>query len=365
MSRAFNSFGLVLSGGGARGAYEVGVAKYLADHNYVPAAYSGASIGALNAVFLGTAPSFQEGVNRLEGIWSSIRHEEVVKLNNSMFAFGLLHAMFTRAVLRRPELLALQSLLDLAAEHSKYVGTIAQISSMLRRNPLYAKLQEGLLDNGFLRTLLERELSLDRSGYAAPIWISAYPSKGTTHDILAYVLSSAGIKDNPESEYFELGQIAREERLSLVLASAAIPVVYSSQIIQGKRYIDGGVGGRRTARGNTPLAPLAAAGMKYCIVVNLSDGSMFNRHEYPETTIIEVRPETTLHPDGVMSSLLDFRTERIQNLIALGYEDTRRCISNALLSVELVHEGRRSAYARDEAIRKLDHDGFDEMMKRI
>nr|WP_232381060.1 patatin-like phospholipase family protein [Paenibacillus tianjinensis] len=341
------------------------MAKYLADQNYIPAAYAGASIGALNASFLGTASTFQAGVKHLEQIWGSIQSNDVVKLNKGLFVFGFLHALFKRSLQSRPELALVNPLLQLAADSSRFFGRLGQVSRLLSDNPLYSNLQKGLLDDGFLRNLLEEELALYRVEHAAPIWISAYASQGTVDDILAYLLSNLGIKDNPDSEYFKLSEIDEKQRLSVILASAAIPVVYGSHIVEGKRYIDGGVGGERTARGNTPLAPLVASGCRQCIVVNLSDGAMFNRHDFPDTVIIEVRPETSIHPDGMLSSLLDFREDRIKDLISMGYSDAERCIGNALLALNLVQDGRRSTLIRDESIRRLENDGFDEMLKKL
>jgi len=43
-----NKLGIVLSGGGAKGAYEVGFLKYLAEEGIQADAIAGTSIGALN-----------------------------------------------------------------------------------------------------------------------------------------------------------------------------------------------------------------------------------------------------------------------------------------------------------------------------
>ncbi len=67
--------GLVFSGGGGKGAYEIGVWKYMHEQGldrYVKAV-SGTSVGALNAaLFVGS--SFE----RAEKIWESIRPEFIL-----------------------------------------------------------------------------------------------------------------------------------------------------------------------------------------------------------------------------------------------------------------------------------------------
>lgn len=76
--------GLVLSGGGARGAYQVGVLKGISEillkHNLNPniRLYTGVSAGAINAAFLAThADDFHRGVDRLLELWSDLSHEQV------------------------------------------------------------------------------------------------------------------------------------------------------------------------------------------------------------------------------------------------------------------------------------------------
>jgi NTE family protein len=44
--------GLVLSGGRAKGAYQAGILRYMAEQNIQPAMVSGTSIGALNAAII-------------------------------------------------------------------------------------------------------------------------------------------------------------------------------------------------------------------------------------------------------------------------------------------------------------------------
>jgi NTE family protein len=69
--------GLVLPGGGARGAYQVGVLHaisdvLLGDRNPFPVVV-GASVGAINAVAVAChARNFGAGVERLVDLWSDI-----------------------------------------------------------------------------------------------------------------------------------------------------------------------------------------------------------------------------------------------------------------------------------------------------
>lgn len=365
MSLDVPAFGLVLSGGGARGAYEVGAAQYLASQNLIPSAYAGASIGALNGVFLAGAPSFRDGVDRLTEVWESLRIEEIVKINKQFVLLGLVHAAVKRGKVLHPELAVLDEMLGLLTSEIKWMKDVRNISKIIAENPLFAKLQQGVLDNQFLYNLLKEELGINELESATPIWVSAYPSKGMTRDLLEYLVAGAGFRDTDESHYFLLNELHADDRLAAVLASASIPLVYSQQTVNGQKYVDGGMGCAISSRGNTPLTPLVKAGYRYCIVVHLSDGAMFNRHDFPDTTIIEVRPAESLHPGGLLPSMFDFRPERVQELIRQGYADAQRCVGQALQAILLVHAGKYSAQLRDHSMEKLRNDGFDEAMKLL
>lgn len=69
--------GLVLSGGGGRGAYQAGVYKYLTEVGYIPQVVSGTSVGAINAVALGCGLN----ADQLIALWKTINVGKVMKYN--------------------------------------------------------------------------------------------------------------------------------------------------------------------------------------------------------------------------------------------------------------------------------------------
>src|SRR4051794_39294521 len=83
---ADNAHGLVLTGGGARGAYQAGVIQGLAE---IAAArgvgmpfrvVTGASAGAINASFVAaTAAEFHEASHDLSKFWSQLRTKDVFR----------------------------------------------------------------------------------------------------------------------------------------------------------------------------------------------------------------------------------------------------------------------------------------------
>jgi NTE family protein len=107
MSQASQKIGLILTGGGARAAYQVGVLKAIAE--FLPRrAHSpfqvicGTSAGALNAVTLAVnAQHFRKGVRYLLGIWvnahvSDIYRSDIsgVAKNSGRWLAGLVLSVF-------------------------------------------------------------------------------------------------------------------------------------------------------------------------------------------------------------------------------------------------------------------------------
>ena len=73
---------LVLSGGGARAAYQVGCLRAVSKAlpNYRPQILTGVSAGAINATHLAAFQgSWQESVEALVGLWQQMRTEKVYR----------------------------------------------------------------------------------------------------------------------------------------------------------------------------------------------------------------------------------------------------------------------------------------------
>jgi len=68
---------LVLQGGGALGAYQVGVYQALAEAGIAPDWVVGTSIGAINAALIAGGPA-HEGLDRLRAFWKRIEHGRMI-----------------------------------------------------------------------------------------------------------------------------------------------------------------------------------------------------------------------------------------------------------------------------------------------
>lgn len=67
---------LVLSGGGARGAFQVGVWNYLLEKGWDPDLICGTSVGAINAVAIGSGMPLE----KLMHIWKTLNHRSAYRL---------------------------------------------------------------------------------------------------------------------------------------------------------------------------------------------------------------------------------------------------------------------------------------------
>ena len=77
MSHNGRSRALVLSGGGGRGAYHVGVLRFLEEHEWFPNVVAGTSIGAVN----GAALASGHNAHSLWALWRQLRTKDVQKAN--------------------------------------------------------------------------------------------------------------------------------------------------------------------------------------------------------------------------------------------------------------------------------------------
>lgn len=72
---------LVLSGGGGRGAYHIGVLQFLEEHDWIPDIIVGTSIGAVN----GAAIASGHNARSLKALWRRLKTKDVQKLNINPF----------------------------------------------------------------------------------------------------------------------------------------------------------------------------------------------------------------------------------------------------------------------------------------
>lgn len=336
------SVGIVLSGGGAKGAYHVGVVKALAELGVKVDAVSGASIGALNGAILASSPDLRTAAQRLHAVWEELAVESPLQANMAGY-FKMLSA--AGASLKAP---LFARLLSSSVKLLPGVGLPARVASHLLFDALVDKLlkltganeaEDSLLTTKPLKGLMDQYLCLDELRNGLPLYVSAYETEGIDTDLLALLVADLGFGDNKGSTFFHVQSLDLEQQKTALLASAAIPFLFAAQSLDGKQYTDGGQGGWRSVQGNTPIQPLLDAGYNSVIVTHLSDGSLWSRSQFPDATILEVRPQRSISRSdgfgGGLNDLLGFSADSIRSLIEQGYEDTVKCVQPVKSALEV------------------------------
>ena len=230
---------LVLTGGGARAAYQVGVLKAAAEllpkraHNPF-SIITGTSAGAVNAVALGaSANNFRLAVKKVERIWSNLHVEQVYKAGYRDLCGAVLRlvaSLFHQGIgLRKP-------------------------LSLLNSDPL-AELLSQVIDFGDLERRLEGGL-LDAIGVTA----SSYASG----ESVTFYQSNLGGNILPEWRQARRRGVATRLGINHLLASSAIPTLLPAARIGDAYYGDGAL---------RQVAPISAAihlGAERIMVVGVS-----------------------------------------------------------------------------------------------
>jgi NTE family protein len=228
--------GLVLSGGGARGACQVGVLNAIADllpnrRNPFPVIV-GASVGAINAAAIACqACDYKAGAKRLVDLWSKIHACDVYRTDlASIFACG-----------------------------SRWLLSLT-LGGLGIANP------KSFLDNEPLERLLSRELDLPL--IAKAIEDRALRAIGITAS--SYARGSAVTFIEGDREITEWQRARREGshcRITIdhLMATLALPFMFSARCIGSEYFGDGSL--RLTA----PLSPAIRMGADRILVVGIRD----------------------------------------------------------------------------------------------
>jgi len=334
---AASKTGLVLSGGGAKGAYQVGILKALQELGTSVDMVAGASMGALNGAVLACAPSLPEGVRRLENLWNTLAEESPLKANVPAYlkllsAVGLqwglpvFGGLFSKLLRETPGL----------AQGMQHFWPMLGINSS----------DSALLSDAPLKALMEEYLDTSTLAGGIPLYVSVYESHGGLSDLAACMAAEAGLSDTAPSQFLHVQSLPEAQQREALLASAAIPLLYAARCVDNTRYSDGGQGGWQKAQGNTPIKPLIQAGCSQVIVTHLTDGALWSRHDFPDTTVLEIRPQSDFVRNstlfGATQDLLGFNASRIPVWMEQGYEDTLDCVKRVQKAVHARNALRQS-----------------------
>jgi NTE family protein len=229
---------LVLSGGGARAAYQVGVLRYLAREfpSIVPDILTGVSAGGLNAAFIAARQEpYPEKIEKLREMWRDLHIDQVFKVD----------------------------LRDLAWRSLRWSGRLASGGTSPLPNA------KSLVDTTPLREVLERELGAGTGpiqGIQASLragWLRAFALTGSSYTTGQSITWVQTREDEmmPSWERPARKSHCCPVRVDHVMASSALPFFFPAIEVDGAWYGDGGI--RLTA----PLSPAIHLGAKKIIAV--------------------------------------------------------------------------------------------------
>jgi NTE family protein len=226
---------LVLSGGGGRGAYHVGVIEALVRYGWMedgrgPDILAGTSIGAINAAALASGLT----VEQLKTHWRAMRTESVQRLSSDIPAIGRpLLRFLLRSVLTSDQRAEGEITLPVE-ERSMSAGSLLDRFRTL----FYTRDFHSLLDTSPWRQTLGRWMDFARiNGPAAPALLLAATELQTG---TLRIFCNRELAEQPRDT---IG-------LDHLMASSSIPIVYPWTEIGAQKYWDGAV------LANTPLEPV-------------------------------------------------------------------------------------------------------------
>ena len=277
--------GLVLPGGGARGAFQVGVLKAIAELmpvgciNPFPI-ISGTSAGAINSVVLASkARRYRVAVAELEHVWANFHCDHVFRSDSLTMLKSSLHWLSAIVL------------------GGYIVGT-----------------PRSLLDNSPLRALLSRNIRFPR--------IRSSIEDGHLH---AVAVTAAGYGTARSTTFFEAGpgnlEWTRTRRVGIrhmlnldhLMASIAVPMIFPPVNIMGEYFGDGAM------RQATPLSPAIHLGADRILLVGIRNETAdpaidpSQPQDFPSFANIAGYMLDTLFMDGMYSDLE--RMTRINQLI--------------------------------------------------
>jgi NTE family protein len=254
--------GICFSGGGARGAYQVGVCKALEELGYFKHVYafSGTSIGAVNASLLATKP-----IDEVKRIWVDFPREEVSYIENLMKMIRNRDFSFVK----------------------NGIGDIAQLEHLLEQN-------------------LDREAIKNHK-----VYITLSPAGLSDEGAIGIIKASFShyIRKQRKAIYSPLHKQKIEDINKQIIASCSIPFIFSPVTMDGKQLFDGGL------YDNIPIKPLAKLNCDTVIVINLQRFLRPHPKRYPGIDIIEIKHKRSL------GAVLNFERNQSIARFDLGYQD--------------------------------------------
>jgi NTE family protein len=303
--------GLVLAGGGGKGAYEIGVWQALRDLGLEQSvtAVSGTSVGALNAALFATGD-----LERARTVWRDLSPTHIIFSPDPDKAEAQIAQLLSSPGLgqRFKDFLHRGSVPDPLVPVS--VGATASTALFFLRNRLLPTLSQllmsGIISADGLGEMIDGAVDCAR--------LAASPVR-----CYATCLRIPWLKP----DRFLLNGRAPEDIRAILQASAAIPFFFPMGSVEKRLYLDGGL---PPWGDNVPVRPLyELEGCRTILVVHLSGSSKVDAGLFPEARLVEIFPSAEL---GGPAGTFDFTAKGARWRMELGYRDGVEQLAGLCLS---------------------------------
>ncbi|MBD5141889.1 MAG: hypothetical protein HDT25_10860 [Ruminococcus sp.] len=288
--KAYNEIGLVLGGGGAKGAYQIGVLKAMSECRILGnvTSVSGTSAGGLNAMMLAglDCHDLYHTVFKMESIWRDFKFEH-----------------FTGTMLTKPEIL----------KSLKFIYDVDQTPTNI--------FCFGIFNQKGIMKLIDENISLEK---LCKNPMDCY--------INCHKFWWLPVEKSYETFYIT-DSFTPCQLKNIALATAAIPFLYKPRVIGDKICDDGGIGSKASLEkgiSNIPFKILIDKGYTQIIVVHF--GNNLRLEVDKNVNVIEI------HPDSIKpTDTFDF--SKTSEWIDLGYRDAKKQFEKNRLFVDGVKKG--------------------------
>lgn len=274
---------LVLEGGGAKCAYQVGAIKALEELGYEFTAFSGSSYGAFNIMLYLTG-----GTNKLEEYWSNITTRALVidpVISNFIDNFNGDQ----------------KDLVGLTAEKLKEIADIKEHRRIVTE-AYHKQIRENIDPAKVLSHHKDINVTILEVPNNPSIIATVATAMFTNPKLLLPLFLSNSIVGINKHD------LTKDNLIDYTIASASYPT-YLPILIDNKYYLDGGI------YNNIPYQYLLNKGYKDIIIIRTNIEAM----DYP---IIEDEHIKIITPSRSLGSTINYRQDYIQDRIKLGYLDT-------------------------------------------
>ena len=279
---------LILSGGGARGAYQAGILSAWKDifrKNGQIEIIVGVSAGAINAVrLMQSAPNYASGVEAITHLWSTLTPDQIFESD-------------LKAVIKN-----LVRLLRSSRHQRNHGSDTSLVNAILNTSPLYDYLRKRNTDMGQvqqrLRTLPDHSLALSCFDYTDMKNVTFFQTREVCPSWERPTVR--GVRTSLTTEH--------------IMASCAVPLIFPPVIMDGHFYGDGSL------RNMTPLNAAIRLGAERIINISLRGDSYQQKNNVAPTL---GRIAATML-DSMFLDAVDIDSQFMNRINLLGDQGPRR-----------------------------------------